>query len=50
MEVHPVRRNRRFWLPRRDRIGVIEWMENTCTLKDFLRTTMTEEEKRGDST
>lgn len=28
-----------------DRIGIIEWMENTCTLKDFLSNTLTEEEK-----
>lgn len=33
-------------IPITTRIGVIEWMENTCTLKDFLSNTMTEEEKR----
>lgn len=26
------------------RIGLIEWMENTCTLKEFLAAAMTEEE------
>uniref|UniRef100_A0A3B4TQG3 DNA-dependent protein kinase catalytic subunit n=1 Tax=Seriola dumerili TaxID=41447 RepID=A0A3B4TQG3_SERDU len=28
-------------------IGLIEWMENTCTLKDFLNTTMTDKEKQS---
>lgn len=28
------------------RIGLIEWMENTSTLKDFLYNTMTEKEKQ----
>nr|XP_061809878.1 DNA-dependent protein kinase catalytic subunit-like [Nerophis lumbriciformis] len=32
-------------IPINTRIGLIEWMENTCTLKEFLYTTMTEEEK-----
>lgn len=29
------------------RIGLIEWMENTCTLKDFLFNTRTEEEQKA---
>lgn len=29
-----------------NRIGLIEWMENTCTLKEFLGTSMTAEEQR----
>ncbi|XP_041669965.1 DNA-dependent protein kinase catalytic subunit [Cheilinus undulatus] len=34
-------------IPINTRIGLIEWMENTCTLKEFLYNTMTpEEEKR----
>lgn len=28
------------------RIGLIEWMENTCTLKEFVNSTMTEEEQQ----
>ncbi|XP_077480903.1 DNA-dependent protein kinase catalytic subunit [Stigmatopora argus] len=32
-------------IPLNTRIGLIEWMEHTCTLKEFLMTTMTEEEK-----
>lgn len=28
------------------RIGLIEWMENTCTLKEFLYSTMNEQEKQ----
>lgn len=28
------------------RIGLIEWMENTCTLKDLLLRTRTEEEQQ----
>ncbi|XP_061821672.2 DNA-dependent protein kinase catalytic subunit isoform X1 [Nerophis lumbriciformis] len=31
-------------IPINTRIGLIEWMENTCTLKDFLSATMTENE------
>uniref|UniRef100_A0A3P9H2R7 DNA-dependent protein kinase catalytic subunit n=1 Tax=Oryzias latipes TaxID=8090 RepID=A0A3P9H2R7_ORYLA len=27
-------------------VGLIEWMENTCTLKDFVYKTMTEEENK----
>ncbi|XP_038580578.1 DNA-dependent protein kinase catalytic subunit [Micropterus salmoides] len=33
-------------IPITTRIGLIEWMENTCTLKDFLNGTMTDEEKK----
>ncbi|XP_049420989.1 DNA-dependent protein kinase catalytic subunit isoform X2 [Epinephelus fuscoguttatus] len=33
-------------IPITTRIGLIEWMENTCTLKDFLQSTMTDEEQR----
>ncbi|XP_068160133.1 DNA-dependent protein kinase catalytic subunit [Antennarius striatus] len=33
-------------IPISTRIGLIEWMENTCTLKDFLCGAMTEEEKQ----
>ncbi|XP_049912803.1 DNA-dependent protein kinase catalytic subunit isoform X2 [Epinephelus moara] len=32
-------------IPITTRIGLIEWMENTCTLKDFLQSTMTDEEQ-----
>ncbi|XP_041824461.1 DNA-dependent protein kinase catalytic subunit [Melanotaenia boesemani] len=32
-------------IPITTRIGLIEWMENTCTLKEFLYNTMTEEEQ-----
>ncbi|XP_070708776.1 DNA-dependent protein kinase catalytic subunit [Pempheris klunzingeri] len=32
-------------IPITTRIGVIEWMENTCTLKEFLCGTMTEQEE-----
>ncbi|XP_062235399.1 DNA-dependent protein kinase catalytic subunit [Platichthys flesus] len=32
-------------IPISRRIGLIEWMDNTCTLKDFLISTMTEEEQ-----
>ncbi|KAM8881271.1 DNA-dependent protein kinase catalytic subunit [Synchiropus picturatus] len=32
-------------IPITTRIGVIEWMENTCTLKEFLHSTMTEKEQ-----
>ncbi|XP_061121318.1 DNA-dependent protein kinase catalytic subunit isoform X2 [Syngnathus typhle] len=31
-------------IPINTRIGLIEWMENTCTLREFLTATMTEEE------
>nr|XP_057916892.1 DNA-dependent protein kinase catalytic subunit isoform X2 [Doryrhamphus excisus] len=31
-------------IPINTRIGLIEWMENTCTLKEFLSATMTDEE------
>uniref|UniRef100_A0A3Q2XVH6 DNA-dependent protein kinase catalytic subunit n=1 Tax=Hippocampus comes TaxID=109280 RepID=A0A3Q2XVH6_HIPCM len=31
-------------IPINTRIGLIEWMENTCTLKEFLAAAMTEEE------
>ncbi|CAJ1081863.1 DNA-dependent protein kinase catalytic subunit [Xyrichtys novacula] len=35
-------------IPINSRIGLIEWMENTCTLKEFLHNTMTaDEEKRA---
>ncbi|XP_072306662.1 DNA-dependent protein kinase catalytic subunit [Eucyclogobius newberryi] len=34
-------------IPINTRIGLIEWMENTCTLKDFLTTTMTDKEKES---
>ncbi|XP_019943216.2 DNA-dependent protein kinase catalytic subunit isoform X1 [Paralichthys olivaceus] len=33
-------------IPISTRIGLIEWMENTCTLKEFLQSTMTEEEQQ----
>ncbi|KAM4719019.1 DNA-dependent protein kinase catalytic subunit isoform 2-T2 [Anableps anableps] len=33
-------------IPITTRIGLIEWMENTCTLKEFLYNTMMEEEKQ----
>lgn len=33
-------------IPINTRIGLIEWMENTCTLKEFVCGTMTEEEKQ----
>lgn len=33
-------------IPINTRIGLIEWMENTCTLKEFLCNTMTEEEQQ----
>uniref|UniRef100_A0A3Q2ZLZ6 DNA-dependent protein kinase catalytic subunit n=1 Tax=Kryptolebias marmoratus TaxID=37003 RepID=A0A3Q2ZLZ6_KRYMA len=33
-------------IPISTRIGLIEWMENTCTLKDFLYNTMTDEEQQ----
>ncbi|XP_041817023.1 DNA-dependent protein kinase catalytic subunit isoform X2 [Chelmon rostratus] len=33
-------------VPISTRIGLIEWMENTCTLKEFLYSTMTEEEQQ----
>lgn len=29
------------------RIGLIEWMENACTLKDFVINTMTDAEQEG---
>ncbi|KAK5898290.1 hypothetical protein CgunFtcFv8_015721 [Champsocephalus gunnari] len=32
-------------IPITRRIGLIEWMENTCTLKDFLCNTMTDAER-----
>uniref|UniRef100_UPI0037E8F3E7 DNA-dependent protein kinase catalytic subunit n=1 Tax=Semicossyphus pulcher TaxID=241346 RepID=UPI0037E8F3E7 len=32
-------------IPINTRIGLIEWMENTCTLKEFLYSTMTKEEE-----
>ncbi|XP_030635503.1 DNA-dependent protein kinase catalytic subunit [Chanos chanos] len=34
-------------VPITSRIGLIEWMENTCTLKDFLSDRRTEEEQRN---
>lgn len=34
-------------IPITTRIGVIEWMENTCTLKEFLHSTMTDEEHKS---
>ncbi|KAM6971354.1 DNA-dependent protein kinase catalytic subunit isoform 1-T1 [Tautogolabrus adspersus] len=33
-------------IPISTRIGLIEWMENTCTLKEFLYNTLTAEEKQ----
>lgn len=33
-------------IPINTRIGLIEWMENTCTLKDFLIGTMTDKEQQ----
>ncbi|CAG5895668.1 unnamed protein product [Menidia menidia] len=33
-------------IPITTRIGLIEWMENTCTLKEFLYNTMTEGEQQ----
>nr|CBN81784.1 DNA-dependent protein kinase catalytic subunit [Dicentrarchus labrax] len=33
-------------IPISTRIGLIEWMENTCTLKEFLYNTLTEEEQQ----
>ncbi|XP_034718647.1 DNA-dependent protein kinase catalytic subunit [Etheostoma cragini] len=33
-------------IPITTRIGLIEWMENTCTLKEFLNSTMTDEESQ----
>ncbi|KAK5850081.1 hypothetical protein PBY51_014362 [Eleginops maclovinus] len=33
-------------IPITTRIGLIEWMENTCTLKEFLLNTMTDAEKQ----
>ncbi|XP_054478556.1 DNA-dependent protein kinase catalytic subunit [Anoplopoma fimbria] len=33
-------------IPITTRIGLIEWMENTCTLKEFLYSTMTDEEQQ----
>ncbi|XP_029313652.1 DNA-dependent protein kinase catalytic subunit [Cottoperca gobio] len=33
-------------IPITTRIGLIEWMENTCTLKEFLYNTMTEDEQQ----
>uniref|UniRef100_A0A674JBQ4 DNA-dependent protein kinase catalytic subunit n=1 Tax=Terrapene triunguis TaxID=2587831 RepID=A0A674JBQ4_9SAUR len=32
-------------IPMTTRLGLIEWLENTCTLKNFLMESMTEEEK-----
>ncbi|XP_036376580.1 DNA-dependent protein kinase catalytic subunit isoform X1 [Megalops cyprinoides] len=34
-------------VPMTTRIGLIEWMGNTCTLKDFLSSRRTEEEKQN---
>ncbi|XP_023688567.2 DNA-dependent protein kinase catalytic subunit isoform X1 [Paramormyrops kingsleyae] len=34
-------------VPMTTRIGLIEWMENTCTLKEFLYTRMTEDEQQN---
>ncbi|XP_039982420.1 DNA-dependent protein kinase catalytic subunit isoform X2 [Xiphias gladius] len=34
-------------IPISTRIGLIEWMENTCTLKEFLSSTMTDEEQKS---
>ncbi|XP_066538129.1 DNA-dependent protein kinase catalytic subunit [Hoplias malabaricus] len=33
-------------IPMTSRVGLIEWMENTCTLKDFLASRRTEKEQR----
>uniref|UniRef100_A0AAV2L5B1 DNA-dependent protein kinase catalytic subunit n=1 Tax=Knipowitschia caucasica TaxID=637954 RepID=A0AAV2L5B1_KNICA len=35
-------------IPINTRIGLIEWMESTCTLKDFLINTMTDKEKQNE--
>ncbi|KAG5837285.1 hypothetical protein ANANG_G00237680 [Anguilla anguilla] len=34
-------------VPMTSRIGLIEWIGNTCTLKEFLCSSMTEEEKKN---
>ncbi|TSL34570.1 DNA-dependent protein kinase catalytic subunit [Bagarius yarrelli] len=34
-------------VPITSRIGLIEWMENTCTLKDFLASKMTQKEQKN---
>ncbi|XP_077348787.1 DNA-dependent protein kinase catalytic subunit isoform X2 [Lithobates pipiens] len=34
-------------VPMTPRIGIIEWLENTCTLKDFILGAMTENEKEN---
>ncbi|XP_040210104.1 DNA-dependent protein kinase catalytic subunit [Rana temporaria] len=34
-------------VPMTPRIGIIEWLENTCTLKDFILGAMTEKEKEN---
>ncbi|XP_026183019.1 DNA-dependent protein kinase catalytic subunit isoform X2 [Mastacembelus armatus] len=34
-------------IPLTTRIGIIEWLANTCTLKEFLHGTMTVEEKKS---
>ncbi|XP_024136141.1 DNA-dependent protein kinase catalytic subunit isoform X1 [Oryzias melastigma] len=33
-------------IPLTTRVGLIEWMENTCVLKDFIKNTMTKEEQK----
>ncbi|KAM4688942.1 DNA-dependent protein kinase catalytic subunit [Discoglossus pictus] len=33
-------------IPMTTRIGLIEWLENTCTLKDFIFTAMSEDEQK----
>ncbi|XP_061568965.1 DNA-dependent protein kinase catalytic subunit [Cololabis saira] len=33
-------------IPITTRIGLIEWMENTCTLKEFVTNTMTDDERQ----
>ncbi|OCT76787.1 hypothetical protein XELAEV_18031990mg [Xenopus laevis] len=33
-------------IPMTTRIGLIEWLENTCTLKEFILNTMTEDEAK----
>ncbi|XP_044149983.1 DNA-dependent protein kinase catalytic subunit isoform X2 [Bufo gargarizans] len=33
-------------IPMTTRIGMIEWLENTCTLKEFISSTLTESERK----
>uniref|UniRef100_A0A8C5WDN6 DNA-dependent protein kinase catalytic subunit n=1 Tax=Leptobrachium leishanense TaxID=445787 RepID=A0A8C5WDN6_9ANUR len=34
-------------IPMTTRLGLIEWLENTCTLKEFISQAMSEEERKG---